>query len=102
MSSRFLFLRLLFVGLMLYPTLTQYVHIFEHHDHPTCDEITLHFHEGDTSCQLLDYVSNTQALLPLFSSFSPLDFFHFEKTVHPTAEYSKSIFSKHKRGPPAV
>jgi hypothetical protein len=102
MKTKFFFSRLFFLGLLFYPTLLQHVHIFEHHDHPVCEEKALHFHEGETTCELLDYVSNTQAVLPTFSFFSLPESLLTEKTLHVSANYSKTVFSKQKRGPPSV
>jgi len=102
MKPKFFFFRRLLVGLIFYPTLAQHVHIFEHHDHPTCEESTVHFHESNTTCQLLDYVSNPQAVLPIFSFSSLSESFQLAKTVYVPAVYSTSLFSKHLRGPPAA
>lgn len=102
MKPKYFFFRWLFLGLILYPTLAQHVHIFEHHDHPTCEENSLHFHEGDTSCELLDYVSNTHAVLPTFAFSSAPEFIQFEETFHTHAVYSKPLFSKPLRGPPSI
>ena len=99
---KLLFFRLLFLGLLFYPTLAQHVHIFEHHDHPVCEENALHFHEGDTTCDLLDYVSNVQAVLPSFSFLSLPELFLLEKTLLVSAAHSKIVFSKQKRGPPSA
>lgn len=101
MKPKYFFIRLLLVGLIFYPTLAQHVHIFEHHDHPTCEESTLHFHEGDTSCELLDYLSNAQGVLLTFAFSSPSDYIKVEETFHIPALYSKSLYSKSLRGPPA-
>jgi len=102
MTPKLFFFRLLFLGLLFYPTLAQHVHIFEHHDHPVCEESTLHFHEGETTCELLDYVSNTHAVLPTFSFFSLPESFLTENTLYVSAPYSKTVFSKQKRGPPCA
>lgn len=96
------FFRLLFLGLLFYPTLAQHVHIFEHHDHPVCDDSTLHFHEGDTTCELLDYVSNVQAVLPAFSFFSLPESFLLEKTLLITFVYTKVLLTKQLRAPPVL
>ena len=96
------FFRLLFLGLLFYPTLAQHIHIFDHHDHPVCEENVLHFHEGDTTCNLLDYVSNVQAVLPSFSFLSLPELFLLEKTLLVSAAHSKTVFSKQKRGPPSA
>ncbi len=102
MTPRLYFFRLLFLGLLFYPTLAQHVHIFEHHDHPICEESTLHFHEGDTSCELLDYVSNPQAVLPTFSFFSLPELFLLEKILQAPKVFSKVLFTKQLRAPPVL
>jgi len=102
MKTKFFFSRLFFLGLLFYPTLLQHVHIFEHHDHPVCEEKALHFHEGETTCELLDYVSNTHAVLPTFSFFSLPESFLFENTLQVTKVFGKVIFSKQLRAPPVL
>lgn len=102
MKPKHFFFRWLFVGLIFYPTLAQHVHIFEHHDHPTCEESSLHFHEGDTSCALLNYVSNAQAVLPTFVFSSAPEHIQFEESYFIPAVYSKPLFSKTLRGPPSA
>ena len=96
------FFRLLLVGLLFYPTLAQHAHIFEHHDHPVCEESTFHFHEGDTTCNLLDYVSNPQAVLPSFSFHSLSELFLLEKTLQIQKVFSKVLFVKQLRAPPVL
>ena len=96
------FFRLLLVGLLFYPTLAQHAHIFEHHDHPVCEESTLHFHEGDTTCNLLYYVSNPQAVLPSFSFHLLSELFLLEKTLQIQKVFSKVLFAKQLRAPPVL
>ena len=96
------FFRLLLVGLLFYPTLAQHAHIFEHHDHPVCEESTLHFHDGDTTCNLLDYVSNPQAVLPSFSFHSLSELFLLEKTLQIQKVFSKVLFAKQLRATPVL
>ena len=103
MKAKFFFFRILFAGLIFYPTLSQHIHIFEHHDHPVCEESAIHFHEGDTSCPLLDYVSNTSfALLETFINSTSIDGYEQEKSLHNFTVYSKALFAKTLRGPPAA
>lgn len=102
MMPKLYFFRLLFLGLLFYPTLAQHVHIFDYHDHPVCNDNTLHFHEGDTTCELLDYVSNVQAVLPLFSFFSLPESFLLEKTYLVTFVYTKTLLTKQLRAPPVL
>ena len=96
------FFRLLLVGHLFYPTLAQHAHIFEHHDNPVCEESTLHFHDGDTTCNLLDYVSNPQAVLPSFSFHSLSELFLLEKTLQIQKVFSKVLFAKQLRAPPVL
>lgn len=102
MKTKFFFIRLFFLGLLFYPTLLQHVHIFEHHDHPVCEEKALHFHEGETTCELLDYVSNTQTILPTFSFFSLPESFLFENTLQVSKVFGGIIFYKQLRAPPVL
>jgi hypothetical protein len=102
MTPKYYVFRLLFVGLLFYPTLAQHVHIFEHHEHHTCEDSSIHFHEGETSCELLDYVSNAQAVLPIFSFFSLPESFQLDKIRYVSAAYSKILLGNYLRGPPLL
>ena len=102
MKAKFFLFRLLFVGLIFYPTISQHVHIFEHHDHPVCEDNSLHYHEGDSSCQLLDYVSNAHAVLTAYFAKSTPTWIELHKSQHRATLYNKVLLVKKLRGPPAV
>ena len=61
-----LFVRLLLVGFLFLPTLAQHTHLLSDHDHPSCNENSLHFHSIDTSCDLLDYVFEFSSLTAFY------------------------------------
>jgi hypothetical protein len=100
MIIRNLFVRVLLVGFLFFPTLAQYIHFSGHHDHPACESSRLHLHEGDTSCELLDYVSNVHAVLPLFSFLTYAQPTVLETILHTTKAYSKALYAKRLRAPP--
>lgn len=45
---------LLLIALML-PTVIQFSHIFDDHGHSPCEELSTHFHQGDTNCHICDF-----------------------------------------------
>ncbi|MFT4847716.1 MAG: hypothetical protein ACI83B_000237 [Sediminicola sp.] len=45
---------LLFVALML-PTATQFIHMFDGHEHITCAENTAHIHKSDVNCEVCSF-----------------------------------------------
>lgn len=96
-----LVLRILLVGLLFYPTLAQHTHVLLDHDHPKCDTNTTHFHEAETHCDLLDYVTASTYLAPLIEGVQSIFFetYRAQTSVH---KYQTSRFSKHQRGPPTV
>ena len=52
--NKIFFSSLLTVVLML-PYLGSFSHIFEEHDHKTCEISEIHLHELDLDCHILDY-----------------------------------------------
>ena len=92
--------RLLLVGFLFLPTLVQHAHIFEHHDHPICDDSKLHIHAIDTTCELLDYVSNVHAVVPLVSFLPHAQSAVLETILQTTKAYAKALYAKRLRAPP--
>ena len=43
---------LLLCGALLFPSVVQFAHIFEGHDHKPCKELTTHLHEKKTECDI--------------------------------------------------
>ena len=60
----------------------------------------LHLHEGYTSCELLDYVSNVHAVLPIFSFLPQAQSTVLETILQTTKAYSKALYAKRLRAPP--
>ncbi|WP_420379472.1 hypothetical protein [Gilvibacter sp.] len=60
---------LFFLGLLLFPTASQYVHVLDLHQHEVCIETDVHMHEDAPVCELDDL------RLPLFDElfFSELE-----------------------------
>ena len=95
-----IFVRLLLVGFLFLSTLLQHTHIFAHHDHPICDDIKLHIHAIDTTCELLDYVSNVYAVVPLVSFLPHAQSSVLETILQTTKAYAKAFNAKRLRAPP--
>ena len=79
---------------LLLPYLGSFLHLFEDHDHKTCDISIVHFHEIDFDCDVFDYyftpkieVSNS-ILYYNFTIFNKLKFslssrLNFESLINP-------------------
>lgn len=39
----------------LYPNAIAFSHIFEDHDHVSCNNTSLHFHKGESDCTICDF-----------------------------------------------
>ncbi|GEQ86318.1 hypothetical protein ULMS_18260 [Patiriisocius marinistellae] len=48
-----------FVLVILFPSVIQFAHIFEGHDHNYCGVVETHLHEDSTDCDLLKFISTT-------------------------------------------
>ena len=97
------FAALFFLGLLLFPTASQYVHVLDLHQHEVCIETDVHMHQDAPVCELDDL------RLPLFDElfFSELEEPLVQKVQ---VSYPNWLDSKHAalplsangRGPPLV
>ncbi|SRR5210317_2043037 len=97
-----IFLRLLLLGFLFFPTIAQQLHLLAAHDHPICDESELHIHQIDTTCELLDYVFSPQAV----EGATSFVYHELSYTTHSfyfvAHRYATSLFSTQLRGPPVT
>ena len=49
------FLSLFLTGVLMFPYLGSFSHLFDDHDHKTCEISETHFHELELDCDILDY-----------------------------------------------
>ena len=54
MKFYLIFLRYFIVGLLFFPSIVQNIHNLIHHEHVQCNTTSLHFHEIENECELLD------------------------------------------------
>jgi|TARA_A100000164_G_scaffold268375_1_gene240282 hypothetical protein len=54
MKFYLIFLRYFVVGLLFFPTIVQNIHNLIHHEHVHCNTSSLHFHEIENECELID------------------------------------------------
>ncbi|MCW8982253.1 hypothetical protein [Altibacter sp.] len=40
---------------LLFPSVFQFSHLFEEHQHTVCNDYSVHFHETDTDCPICDF-----------------------------------------------
>ena len=50
-----IFLSLFLSAVLMFPYLGSFSHLFEDHDHKTCEISETHFHELELDCDILDY-----------------------------------------------
>ena len=79
---------------LLLPYVGSFLHLFEDHEHETCDISTVHFHQVDLDCDIFDYyftpkieISNS-ILYYDFTIFNKLNFsissrLFFESPINP-------------------
>ncbi len=88
---------------LLLPTALQFSHLFEHHEHKSCGDITTHLHEKEFECSIQSFHLNSFS----FQIFEYPDFFEkvnfIEKINHYKSENSTQNSSYFlRRGPPAI
>ena len=94
-------LSLFFSFIILFPSLLSLEH-FVSHDHPTCDDNGIHFHQPEFDCLTCDYILNN------FNDYSSAEdstvFIEYQKTdilnSHNTSVGAQFIFFKKNRAPP--
>jgi len=93
---------LLTVALLL-PTVLQFSHIFEDHEHVACTEASSHMHETPVDCSFQDYQISTFTFHPIKSINVP------SVTIQAKTENfeqrfitSTSLISNSLRGPPSL
>ena len=69
-----IFLRYFVVGLLFFPTIVQNIHNLIHHEHLHCNTSSLHFHEIENECELIDnfIISDFSIVNKNYISFSYL------------------------------
>lgn len=96
-----LFLAHFFVLVMLFPSITQLVHVFENHEHEYCGVAETHLHEKKVDCNLLKFIStvlyyNTQDVEYVYISHTYKEkTSHYSFVIHKVRSQSNSL-----RGPP--
>ncbi len=57
-KSLFNFSALLFIIIMLLPTIIQFTHVFEEHEQTDCNVVTTHIHKHELECSTCDFNLN--------------------------------------------
>ena len=94
-------LSLFFSFIILFPSLLSLEH-FVNHDHPTCDDNGIHFHQPEFDCLTCDYIANN------FTDYSVDEnlniFIEYQKTdilnSYNTSFGAQFISFKKNRAPP--
>ena len=93
----------LLIGLLWFPLVVQFAHIFEEHEHKPCDELTTHLHKKQLDCSLFDFhFSNfnyTVVTYPEFySEVKPAKL----ETRYFSVEVNNATTPYYVRGPPSL
>ena len=88
---------------LILPYVGSFLHLFEDHEHETCDISIVHFHEVDLDCDIFDYyftpkieVSNS----PIFQNF--IIFNKLKFSLIPQSSFELPINPNLLRGPPVT
>lgn len=97
------FLAHLLVLAIVFPSIVQFAHIFENHDHTFCGNVETHLHEQKLDCQLDHFQVITYNFVPQidFISFLPEEHYAVE-ILTATALYNSLKQTYSLRGPPDV
>ena len=96
-----LIFRFFLIGLLFYPTLVSHAHNLLNHDDVECETSTIHFHELEQCCDLLDYVTTNPFVVFSSKFISPI-FFLSEASSYNLTNYILSLITKNLRGPPQL
>lgn len=93
----------LLIGLLWFPLVVQFAHIFEGHDHKPCGEITTHFHEKKVNCSLFDFhFSNYNYSVTSYPEFYSEELPTALETRYFSVEVSNTSVTYYVRGPPSI
>lgn len=101
MNVRALIFRFFLIGLLFYPTLVSHAHTLLNHEHVECETSTIHFHELEQCCDLLDYVTTNPFVVFSSKLINPI-FFLGETSSYNHSDYIFSLITKNLRGPPQL
>ncbi|MFC7357302.1 hypothetical protein ACFQO1_06360 [Jejudonia soesokkakensis] len=94
---------LLLCSVLLLPSLAQFAHIFEGHDHKPCKELTTHLHEKKFECDIhffhfsqLDFSIETYSITSISEATQQLVDFYT------ASDKNKLHYHTTSRGPPAL
>lgn len=88
---------------LLLPTVLQFGHIFEEHEHVACTEASSHMHEIPVDCSFQDYQISTFTFDPVKWIDGPTILIQ-TKTANFETQFLRSTFLKSNslRGPPSL
>ncbi len=95
------FIAHLLVLAIVFPSVLQFTHIFENHEHTFCGDVTTHLHEQDLDCDLTKFISNVFSWDIKLFDFKEVSVIK-EKPSHTyiSLHYKKLPQSLKTRGPP--
>ncbi len=94
---------ILLIGLLWFPLVVQFAHIFEGHDHKSCGEVTTHLHEKKVNCSLFDFhFSNFSYSVVNYPEFFSIEEPSKHETRYFSVEINTTSTTYYVRGPPAI
>ena len=98
-----IFLPSFFTAVLMLPYLGNLSHLFEDHDHKTCEISETHLHEIELDCDILDYQFASRIEISFENNDNAIFSFQHKKTSFFYLGYSYSIdIVDSLRGPPSV
>lgn len=93
----------MFVLLLLFPSVVQFAHMFENHEHNYCGVSETHLHEKKIDCDLLKFISTAYNFENQAVTISSVKINFKEQDYQYTSIHSKiRSQSNYLRGPPTI
>ena len=98
-----IFLSLFLSAVLMFPYLGSFSHLFEDHDHKTCEISETHYHELELDCDILDYQFAPSLEIPSYKS-GVFDYSFRQKKLpfFNQGDYFSIDIHDKLRGPPGV
>ncbi len=97
------FLGVILTLVFLFPSLLQFEHLFENHEHLVCKENKVHLHQKNLDCSIYDFHFSTFSFLPIYPISLFVDAPLNETSFSVSQEvYLNPYFHCAQRGPPTM
>ncbi len=88
---------------LLFPSLVEFAHTVEGHEHVACDDVSTHIHEKNLDCSLCDFQFSTFQLVLVFPQDNIVpEIFSKPQARSTSADKSTNLHYFYLRGPPFI